>query len=97
MMPRKAEYPMKPNPTEPQAAKPQSDELTPDVGIIDAWSESFELARGISDLLVLSAGSPNGMSPESVKALLAVTGSMLEEMKVVDAYFTEIQHKDISE
>jgi hypothetical protein len=53
----------------------------------DAWDQSLQIAKGLSDLLSIATGSAFGLSPEAAKALEVTSCRLVEEMGIVDSFF----------
>jgi ribosomal protein L7/L12 len=73
-----------------QAATPQTPEaIGPTIEVRDAWGNSFQIAKGLNDLLSIAAESDDGLSPEAAKALNVTSDRLVEEMKVINSFFNQ--------
>jgi hypothetical protein len=63
------------------------DRNTPSLEIQDAWAESYDLSKGLGELIHLAAGSRDGLSQSAAFALGALADQLSDKMTVIDGFF----------
>ena len=73
---------------QPKPAEVQPPEATgPSAKVIDEWNRAFTLSKGLWDLLDVTSGSDDGITPEGCRLLAEAALLLVHEMKAVNTFF----------
>jgi hypothetical protein len=80
-----------------EPSQPASKPVEVPVSVQDAWDHSWDIARGLWNLLSISADSDEGITPEGCKALETAAWGLVQEMKTLNGFFNPENEKDFQE
>jgi hypothetical protein len=63
------------------------EQARPNLEIQDAWTDSYDLSKGLGDLLHLAAGSRDGLSQEGAAALCVLTDRLSDKLTIINSFF----------
>ncbi|HYK90288.1 MAG TPA: hypothetical protein VE398_16050 [Acidobacteriota bacterium] len=63
----------------------------PTIAVADAWAKAYDLAQGLSEIFYCAACSDEGLSKEAAIALQVTGDRLVEEMKIVNGFFCEME------
>jgi len=66
-----------------EAGKPEKSPID----VQDAWNHSFDLIKGIDNLLYGIACSDDGMTPDGATALIVISDRLREHAKIINEFF----------